>query len=135
MLAQRFPDAQITGIDIDEASLGQAQENVEASPFRGQISLKKQDFKQIDDSPNQYNLIVSNPPFYKEDTLSGKEARDVARHTTSLPFEILIANAAKLLTDDGLFAVIIPYGEASDFISLCAIHQLYLNRRTNVRAN
>ena len=135
MLAQRFPNAQIEGIDIDESSLEQAKENVEASPFRGRISLRKQDFNHIDYCSKTYDLIISNPPFYKEDTLSGKDARDAARHTTSLPFETLVINASKLLTDDGLFSVIIPYGEASDFISLCAIHQLYLSRRTDVRAN
>ena len=134
MLAQRFPTAAIEGIDIDEASIEQAKENVEASPFKTQITLKKADFSNINSCFNQYDLIVSNPPFYKEDTLGGKEARDKARHTTSLPFETLIANAAKLLVKDGLFCVIIPYQSANDFISICLENRLYLTRRVNIRS-
>lgn len=134
MLAQRFPTAKIVGIDIDDASIEQAKENVKSAPFKAQISIQKQDFSDLDSSSNKYDLIVSNPPFYTEDTLSGKEARDMARHTTSLPFEILVANTAKLLTKGGLFCVIIPYQSASDFISICVTNRLYLTRRLNIRS-
>ena len=135
MLAQRFPDASIVGIDIDDASINQAKENVDLSSFRHQIRIAKQDFNNIDTFSNKYDLIVSNPPFYKENTLSGVKARDAARHTTSLPFEKLIENAFQLLSEEGLFAVIIPYGEASSFISMCALNKLYLQRRLDVRSS
>ena len=135
MLAQRFPHANIVGIDIDEASIEQAKENVTGSPFKAQITLLRQDFNDIDSFSSQFDLIVSNPPFYTEDTLSGKDARDKARHTSSLPFETLVENAAKLLTENGHFSVIIPYQSAPDFISLCAINRLYLTRRTDVRTS
>ena len=134
MLAQRFPEAKIEGIDIDTASIEQAKDNVENSVFKTRITLKEQDFKDINSYSNKYNLIVSNPPFYTEDTLGGKQARDRARHTTSLPFEILISNAAKLLAKDGLFSVIIPYQSATDFISICVANRLYLTRRVNIRS-
>ena len=135
MLAQRFPSAQIEGIDIDEASLLQAKENVEASRFADRVSIRKADFIDLKSFTNRYNLIVSNPPFYTEETLSGNQTRDKARHTVSLPFEVLIGNAAQLLTEEGHFSVIIPYQSASGFISTCAFHQLYLMRRTDVRSS
>lgn len=135
MLAQRFPHTNVDAIDIDEASLGQAHENVEASPFSTRIHLLKMDFRNINQNFNKYDLIVSNPPFYKEDTLSGIAARDAARHTTSLPFETLIEHASELLTDKGLFSVIVPTGETSEFVSLCAFNKLYLKRRTDVRSS
>jgi len=134
MLAQRFPTAKIEGIDIDTASINQAKENVENSVFKDQITLKEQDFSDIDSFSNQYDLIVSNPPFYTEDTLGGNQARDRARHATSLPFETLVSNVAKLLVNDGLFSVIIPYQSAADFISICVVNRLYLTRRVNIRS-
>ena len=134
MLAQRFPPSHIVGIDIDDASLEQAKENVESSIFKAQIQLQKQDFSDIDSFSNKYDLIVSNPPFYTEETLGGNQARDRARHTTSLPFETLVQNAARLLTEDGLFSVIIPHQSAADFISLCVASRLYLTRRLNIRS-
>ncbi|MBR1520545.1 MAG: methyltransferase [Bacteroidaceae bacterium] len=134
MLAQRFPTATIEGIDIDEASVVQAKENVEASPFRSRIEVKKADFNNINHFSNQYDLIVSNPPFYQEETLGGNEARDAARHTVSLPFGNLVENASKLLRVEGRFCVIIPYGEATRFIALCAAKKLYLRRRLNIQS-
>ena len=132
MLAQRNPHAVIEGIDIDDASLEQAQENVAASPFTHQISLAKKDFNDLNLFTHQYHVIVSNPPFYQESTLGGNAARDAARHTVSLPFETLIAHAASLLEEPGCFCVIIPSTEAAQFIATCAAHQLFLAHRTDI---
>lgn len=134
MLAQRFPHTRIEGIDIDEASIEQAKENIKASPFHRQIELRKQDFSDLHSFSNKYHLIISNPPFYIEETLGGNDARDKARHATFLPFEKLVHNASFLLEEGGLFCVIIPHKSAPDFISLCAANGLYLTRRTDVRS-
>ena len=37
MMAQRFPKAQVTGVDIDGQACQQARENAEASPFRIEV--------------------------------------------------------------------------------------------------
>lgn len=134
MLAQRFPDAMIDGIDIDTPSIEQAKENVDNSIFSTRINIQESDFSRLSCFSNKFDLIVSNPPFYKEETLGGNKARDAARHTSSLPFEKLISNAAKLMTDDGFFCVIIPFQSANDFISICVGNRLYLTRRTNIRS-
>ncbi len=134
MLAQRFPNAMIDGIDIDASSIEQAKENVDNSIFSTRINIQESDFSRLSCFSNKFNLIVSNPPFYKEETLGGNKARDAARHTSSLPFEKLISNAAELMTDDGFFCVIIPFQSANDFISICVGNRLYLTRRTNIRS-
>lgn len=133
MLAQRFPHSCIEGIDIDEASVLQATENVQESIFRNRIAISKRDYGEIDHFCNKYDLIVSNPPFYKEDTLSGNVARDTARHTSFLSFETLISNSTKLLLPGGVFCVIIPYQSTSDFISICVQEKLYLTRRMDIK--
>ena len=98
------------------------------------LKSSDKDFKSLNKDFNRYDLIVTNPPFYIEDTLSGNSARDNARHTSSLPFEVLIGGASKLLNEDGLFAVIIPYSSSAAFVGSCALHGLYLLRRTDVRS-
>ena len=133
MLAQRFPHSHVEGIDIDKASVLQATENVEKSIFSSRIAIKKKDYVDIEQFCNKYDLIVSNPPFYKEDTLSGNIARDTARHTSYLSFETLISNTAKQLLPSGVFCVIIPYQSAGDFISICVQEKLYLTRRMDVK--
>lgn len=134
MLAQRFPLAQIEGIDIDDEAVLQAKENVGNSPFGGRIAITKKDFIHIDAISHQYDLIVSNPPFYQEDIFSGNLSRDIARHTASLPFEILVKNVAKLLCEAGTFCVIIPYAEAVNFIAMCAEQKLYLACRLDIQS-
>ena len=76
MLAQRFPNAMIDGIDIDASSIEQAKENIENSIFRTRINIKESDFSILSYYSNKFDLIVSNPPFYTEDTLGGNKARD-----------------------------------------------------------
>ena len=44
MMAQRFPEARVVGIDIDIDAVLQAQENVAASPFADRITILHQDF-------------------------------------------------------------------------------------------
>ena len=162
MLAQRFEGSHVDAIDIHDDSVAQAACNAQASVFADRIHVCKQDFclmgedfnghdknlkssdkdikssdkdfKSLNKDFNRYDLIVTNPPFYIEDTLSGNSARDNARHTSSLPFEVLIGGASKLLNEDGLFAVIIPYSSSAAFVGSCALHGLYLLRRTDVRS-
>ena len=134
MLAQRFPHATIEGIDIDDEAIAQAKENVQESAFAKQINISKNDFTNITQYSNKYNLIVSNPPFYKENTLGRNAARNKARHTSSLSFETLISNASKLLENNGVFCVIIPHSHATEFISLCIENHLYLQRRMDVQS-
>ena len=133
MLAQRFPHYYIEGIDIDEASVLQATANAETSIFCDRIAISKRDYRDIEQFCNKYGLIVSNPPFYKEDTLSGNVAKDTARHTSFLSFETLVSNTAKLLLPNGTFCVMIPYQSAADFISICVQEKLYLTRRMDIK--
>ena len=132
MLAQRFPNASITGIDIDLPSVEQARENVADSPFADRIEILHQQLETFT-PPTLFSLIVSNPPFYEEDTVGYRESRNNARHTSSLTFEQLITDVDRLLCADGVFDVIIPYSAAERFIGIAAIHNLSLSRRCNIK--
>ena len=43
MMAQRFPEAEVLGIDLDTSAVAQARENVAASPFSERIEVREQD--------------------------------------------------------------------------------------------
>jgi len=133
MLAQRFPEAHITGIDIDLPSVEEARENVLNAPFHDRIEILHQSLDSYTQHPKSFTLIVSNPPFYEEDTMGYSDSRNKARHTASLSFEQLIECVDNLLSIDGEFDVIIPYSAAEHFIGLAAIHNLYLARRCNIK--
>ncbi|MCM1312807.1 MAG: methyltransferase [Bacteroides sp.] len=138
MIAQRNSALQVDAIDIDADAVEQASENIKASIYSQRIRVVLGDITQIGNDNRQglsekYALIVSNPPFYKEDVHPTDSRRNNARHTSSLPFSALIEKAADLLDDNGEFDVIIPFGAATEFISIAATCGLYLSRRTNIR--
>jgi tRNA1Val (adenine37-N6)-methyltransferase len=62
MIAQQSP-AKIDAIEIDKETYEQAKENVAASPWAERINIIHGDAKQLPAS-QQYDVIVSNPPFY-----------------------------------------------------------------------
>lgn len=128
MAAQRNPDAQVLGIDIDEAAVQQARENVAESPFSERVRCELQDVMTLRPT-ERFDAILCNPPFYTEDTLPEDTGRALARNNKSLPFPLLIKKVASLLCTKGTFSVIIPYEHVQDVIGLCLAENLYLLRR------
>lgn len=107
MMAQRFPQAQVTAIDIDEGAVCQARENVAASPFAERVHVVKADVLTLDDA-EKYDSIVCNPPFFEDSLTCPDPQRTEARHTVTLGYRQLMEAAFRLLSDDGRFSVIIP---------------------------
>ena len=107
MMAQRYPEAQVIAIDIDEKAVFQAQENVSASPFADRIKVLEADVQTFEDSV-KFDSIVCNPPFFEDSLVCPDPQRTEARHTVSLGYRQLMESAFRLLKDDGRFSVIIP---------------------------
>ncbi len=105
MLAQRFPDAHLLGIDIDADACCQARENVSLSPFATRISIEQRDLQA---QQGCFDTIVSNPPFFEASLPCPDSQRTMARHTASLSYRTLMQNAWRLLADHGEFSLIIP---------------------------
>lgn len=128
MLAQRSP-ARILGIDIDEQAVGQARENMLLSPWGNRLAAQVQDVRYWKSTP-EFDLIVSNPPFFTQRVYCDDALRNAARHTSDLSFGELIGAVAQLLSGQGRFAVILPAAESDTFIGLAAANGLYLSRCT-----
>ncbi|MGB0177543.1 MAG: tRNA1(Val) (adenine(37)-N6)-methyltransferase [Owenweeksia sp.] len=112
MMAQRFPEAGIMGVELDKASYLQSVENIEASPFRERVAIYHDDFLKHDFKDRTFDLIVSNPPFFDRAYLSGNSVRDRARHTFSLSHDQMLEKAMNLLREDGTINLILPPDEA-----------------------
>ena len=123
MMAQRFADAGVTAIDIEPGACIQARENVAASPFADRIKVVEaslQDFRE-----GEYDAIVCNPPFYAGTLKSKTAARTMARSAETLPFTDLFASAARLLSADGVFSVVIPSSCRSVFDAEATVAGLF----------
>ena len=125
MLAQRSNAEQIDAIEIDEEAYEQCVENFETSPWGDKLFCFHAGLDEFVDEPeDEYDLIISNPPFYAEDFKTDDSQRDRARFQDAMPFEELIQAAALLLSDNGIFSVIIPFKEEERFVAMCK--ELYL---------
>jgi tRNA1Val (adenine37-N6)-methyltransferase len=134
MLAQRSSAAQIDALEIDEDAYEQSVENFENSPWSDRLFCFHAGLDEFIDEPeDEYDLIVSNPPFHTEDYFSGDDKRDQARFTEALPFEDLVEAADLLLSENGVFAVIIPFTAEEKFISLANNFDLYPIKITRVK--
>lgn len=135
-LAQRTHASTIDAVEIDEAAYEQCSENFEGSPWADRLfcyHASVQEFaSEIDET---YDLIVSNPPFYSEDYKTEDPARDLARFTDALPFRHLIVCAAHLLSEQGVFAVVIPKKEESGFIEIAQQSGLFPSQICHVKGS
>ena len=134
MLAQRSNAAQIDALEIEENAYEQATDNFENSPWNERLFCFHAGLDEFMEEPeDEYDLIVSNPPFYAEDYKTNDEQRDLARFQDALPFEDLIEAADLLLSENGILAVIIPFKEEKRFLALANEFELYPTHITRVK--
>lgn len=134
MLAQRSNAAQIDALEIEENAYEQATDNFENSPWNDRLFCFHAGLDEFMDEPeDEYDLIVSNPPFYSEDYKTNNEQRDLARFQDALPFEDLIEAADLLLSENGVLAAIIPFKEEERFLALANEFELYPIQITHVK--
>lgn len=134
MIAQRSGAEQIDALEIDEDAYEQAVENFENSPWGDRLFCFHAGLDEFIEEPeDEYDLIVSNPPFYAENYKTDNEQRDLARFQDAMPFEELIEAADLLLSENGIFAVILPFREEENFIALAKESELYPMKITHVK--
>ena len=134
MLAQRSNAEQIDAIEIDENAFEQCVDNFEKSPWSDRLFCFHAGLDEFIEEPeDEYDIIISNPPFYSEDFKTENEQRDLARFQDSMPFEDLVEVANLVLSENGIFAVIIPFKEEEKFIALCRECDLFPFKITRVK--
>lgn len=106
MMAQRYEDAVVTGIDIDEGAVTQARENITASPFKDRIQILHEAVQQ---HKGVYDAIVSNPPYFVDSLKAPDHQRNTARHADNLSYAELMQAAYRLLSDGGELSVVVPF--------------------------
>ena len=131
MLAQRCPQAYITAIDIDTEAVEQARENTLSSPWKDRVEVLLQDICTFPTN-QQFDTIVSNPPYFIDSLKCPDSQRNTARHTDTLDATRLLESVARLLTDDGRFSIILPAEQTDLLIQTAHFQGLYPSRQTAV---
>jgi tRNA1Val (adenine37-N6)-methyltransferase len=106
MMAQRS-NARIEAVEIEDAAYQQAKENIASSPFQHQIDLTHADIFDFDQG-EQYDLVISNPPFNQGQWRSADPMRSLAHHQLSFTQEKLALKLSKLVSEEGRIAILNP---------------------------
>lgn len=107
MLAQRFPTAAVTAIEVDREAAEAAQQNFSGSPFASKLSCIEVALESFETTV-PYDLMVSNPPFFLQSLTNSDERKRRARHTEMSFFNRLLANASAWLTPTGSLQLVLP---------------------------
>lgn len=129
MLAQRNSEANILGIDINPEAVQISQDNFYNSPFADRVQSQLQDFKNFE-TDQKFDLIISNPPYFE---INNSEKDVLARQRLELDFSDLIKKSSQLLSDEGLFSVIIPIDSEKEFTKICLNNKLFLQRKIIIK--
>ncbi|MCJ8289369.1 MAG: methyltransferase [Crocinitomicaceae bacterium] len=131
MLTQRFRDAKVTGLEIDESACREAKFNFQNSIWKERVTAINGDILKVD-FLEKFNLIVSNPPYYENSLLSKNERTSRAKHAEFLPIDFLLQTVSKLLAEDGSFWVIVPAENDSTWIENARKNDLHLQQSISI---
>lgn len=136
MLAQRYAMAKVDAVEIDTEAAKTAERNFKASVFANRLTLYADGFESYFEqySENKYDLIVSNPPFYIDSLKSPGAKKTLAKHTDVDFFERLVGSAARHLSPDGGFWLIVPATMTDLLINLAANKFLFLQRTIGIQS-
>ncbi|WP_092170642.1 tRNA1(Val) (adenine(37)-N6)-methyltransferase [Cyclobacterium xiamenense] len=133
MLAQRFPDAEVHGVEIEQAAFTQASENIQQSPWKERMKLFHLPFQAYAKNSNQkYDLIASNPPYFANHLKSKDPGRNWALHDDQLSLTDLVKGVNRVLGKEGSFWLILPGTEMKRFAELALHSDLHRSVRYQI---
>lgn len=133
MMAQKNTGALVHAIDINEGAYGQASENFRQSPWSGRLSAFHSSL-QLFHNPFQYDLIVSNPPYFANSQQSPHPVKNEARHQVSLNLSDLIQHIARLLSPDGKACLVLPCHRVPKLVEETTTAKLFITAHTEISA-
>lgn len=134
MLAQRFPKAHIYAVEIDRQAAETASNNFKVSVFNERLTINHVAIEQYNPS-TQFDLIVSNPPFFVNDLKNEEVRKGIARHAGEDFFRLLIEKSNSLLADDGQIWLVLPVKQADDVIAIASQYHLSFAERINLHSD
>jgi len=134
MLAQRFPQAQVHAIEIDEQASATAGKNFQKSIFNNRLTNSNISIEQYSNK-EKFELIVSNPPYFVNDYKNAEPKKKIARHASNTFFAELIKKVDVLLNENGCFWFVLPIKQAEELVRKGEEHNLFPTRIIKLHSN
>ena len=134
MLAQRTMNSIIKAIEIEEGAAVEAAANFQSSPWSDRLELIHADVLSYTKKSNEtFDLIVSNPPFFKTPFKVSEDSRSTARDNNHLRYEDLFSCVDQLLNPTGSFSMVCPFEYRKMLVDLGLEHELHLVHELHVK--
>jgi tRNA1Val (adenine37-N6)-methyltransferase len=132
MLAQRC-EAEIAAIEPDRDSYEQACSNIESSRWSSRVKAENTYLQNFKPAGIQFDLIVTNPPFFTDSLKNPDPVKAAARHKDTLSSDELLKGVTRLMAEGGRLQVIMPYAEGNIFIAEAQAYGLYCNNILKIK--
>ncbi|GAB4228857.1 MAG: methyltransferase [Ekhidna sp.] len=133
MLAQVTTNTEITAVEINEVVFNEAKYNCAQSPWSHRLQCVHTPIQKLKDVA--YDLIICNPPFFKDSQQGMSSDKNQAVHSNDLSAQDLLNQALRLLDKDGSLYLLYPEREMNAFIQAAAkaglypIHQVFVRNQ------
>lgn len=131
IIAQKI-NAKIDAVEVDENSYLQTEENFARSPWNQQLQAFHADIKSWNNNL-KYDLIIANPPFFENNLKAKSRGKNVAMHNEGLTLNELLQSIKNNLTDNGSFAILLPFHRVEYFKGLAVENGFYLEEELLVK--
>ncbi len=132
--AQRFNKSQITAIEINKTAFLQAKQNIENSKFNNKITVKNISLQNFAKNCNtNFDLIISNPPYFQKSQKSTNNDKNIARHDIELSYNDLIKSSIKILSTKGAICLILPTEQEQNISKIIHTNNLFINETVYVK--
>lgn len=113
MLAQttstQLNPTKIIAIEIEPNAASEAETNFKVSPWNDRIELIQDAVQNFTKTRvDKFDCVITNPPFYEGDLHSPDVQKNLASHSTALPWVTLVNEVKQLLNENGYYYVLVP---------------------------
>ena len=134
LLALRFPTAVITGIDPHFGAFSDAQLNFQQSPYRDRLRARNCSLAELSVA-DQYNIIVSNPPYFIDSLIAEDPNGQQAKHVSAEAYFELLEDMKLRLTKAGQLWLILPPQVARQTTDYFATRGLHCSQKLRFHAH
>ncbi len=133
MLAQRNSNLSITAIEPNDRAIQDAAPNFENSDWHDRIVLHKANLNTFKATDQKFDLIVANPPFFKNSLRTPDADRTMARHIDDFSPRAFAEAAMNCLNPKGVLSGIYPIDSFEEFDHAASVVGLIPSRLCAVR--
>ena len=138
LIAERYPAARVTGIEIQKSMADLAERNTTMNGLDSRVRMLHGDIRNVCEIIGEdcADLVVSNPPFRKPcaGRLCSSEERRIARHEICLSVDVLVTVAAGMLERGGSFCMIHLSERLSEILPTFSRHGIEAKRLRFIHA-